>query len=339
MSFGTLPPETNSGRMYSGPGAGSMIEAATIWDGLAAHLHGMAAAYGAVTAKLACAWQGPAAMAITQAAAPYLAWLNATGAQAQQTATHAKAAASAYDSAFAAMLPPQVIEANRARRILLASANCLGQASPAIAGIEADYEQMWAHDADAMYAYARASADASALTKFSSPPSATGPAGSARHGVTSTSGGWALTAAPEVISAGNQLMSTIPEALEALSVSPLISFDVSLSPVTPSLSKLSSLSAPRDIAISRLNSLNKAAVLGNAAALHALIPNVGRASGAGSTRSFGRGISIGTLSVPPAWATATTPPPVTVEPSRSGWVCEPIRLVKGSEPPMWPSCS
>jgi PPE-repeat protein len=319
MNFATLPPEINTGRMYSGPGAESMIEAATIWDGLAVQLHDMATDYGAVTTKLACAWQGQAAMAITQAAAPYLAWLNATGAQAQQAATHAKAAASAYHSAFATMVPPHLIEANRARRISLASANCLGQTSPAIAAIEAAYEQMWAHDADVMYTYARACADASALTQFSSPPC---------HGVTSISGGWALTAAPDVISAGSQLMSTIPEALQALSVSPLTSFEVSLSPVTPSLSKLSSLSAPRDVAISRLNSLNKAAVLDQAAALHALIPNVGRANVAASTRGFGRGISIGTLSVPAAWAVATTPPSV-VELSRNDWVSEPIHLVKG----------
>jgi hypothetical protein len=134
-------------------------------------------------------------------------------------------------------------------------------------------------------------------------------------------------------------MSTIPEALQALSLSPLTSFDVSLSPVTASLSKLSSLSAPMDVAISQLNSLNKAALLDHAAALRALIPNVGRAGG--TALGFGRGMSIGTLSVPPAWATATATasPPVTVEPSPSGWVCEPIRLVKGSNPPTWPSYS
>jgi PPE-repeat protein len=323
--------------MYSGARAGPMIEAATIWDGLAAQLHDMAANYAAVTTKLACGWQGRAARAITQAAAPYLAWLHATGAHAQQTATQAKAAANAYDSASAAMVPPPVIKANRTRRMALAFTNCLGQTSPAIADIEADYERMWAQDADAMYAYARASADASTLEHFSSPPSMTGRATSGRDGATSASGGWALTAAPEVISAGGQLMSTIPEALEALSVSPLTSFDVSLSSVTVSLSKLSSLSAPIDVAIGQLNSLNKAAVLDNAAALLALIPNVGRAGGA--ALGFGRGRSIGALSVPPAWATATAPAPVTAEPSRTGWVCEPIRLVKGSEPPMWPSCS
>lgn len=332
MNFATLPPEINSGRVYSGPGAGSMIGAATIWDALGARLHDMAADYGAVTAKLACGWQGPAATAIIQAAAPYVAWLNATGAQAQQTAAQAKAAASAYHSAFVAMVPPPAIEANRARRNSLASTNCLGQSSPAIADIEADYEQMWARDADAMYAYARASADASTLTRFSSPPSATDPARPARQRGPSASGGWALTAAPEVICAGNQLMSTIPEALEALSVSPLTRVDVCLAPVTASLSKLSSLSAPKDVAIGELNSLNKAAALDSAAALHALIPNVGRAGGQALTWGIGRGMSIGTLSAPAAWATATAPPRATVEPSRSGWVCEPIRLVKGTAP-------
>lgn len=326
MNFVTLPPEANSGLIYSGPGAGSMIEAAAIWDGLAAQLHRLAADYRAVSAKLACGWQGRVAMAITQAATPYVAWLFATGAQAQQTAVQAKAAASAYDSAFAAMVPPPVIEANRARLVSLASTNCLGYTSTAIADIEADYERMWVQDAEAMCAYARACADASALTRFSSPPSAW----PGRHPGTPASGGWALTAAPEVICAGNQLMSTIPEALEALSVSPLTSFDVSLSSVTASLSKLSSLSAPKDIAIGELNSLNKAAILNSAAALHALIPNVGRAGGAAFTRGFGRGISIGTLSVPAAWATTTASRPV--EPSHSGWVCEPIHLVKGTAP-------
>lgn len=307
MNFATLPPETNSGRMYLGPGAAPMIQAAEIWDGLAAQLHDAAADYGA------------AATAFPQAA-PYVAWLNATGAQAQQTAARAKAAASAYDSAIAAMVPPRVIESNRARRISLASTNCLGHASPAIADIDADYERMWAQDARAMYAYARASADASALTRFSSPPSAT------RAGP----GGWALTAAPEVIATGNQVMSAIPEALEALSVSPLRSFAASLSPVTVSLSKLSSLSAPLDVAIGELSSLNKAAVLENAAALYALLP--ARAGGAASPSGFGCGVSIGALSVPAAWATATAPRPVVVEASQSGWGFEPIRLVKGTAP-------
>ena len=110
---------------------------------------------------------------------------------------------------------------------------------------------MWARDADAMYAYAGASADAAAVTPFTSPPGDRG--GAARS--------WALTSAPDVVSAGHQVMSTIPEALQALSVSPLTTFDASLSSVTAPLSKLSSLSAPSDFAIKHLNCLNKQAAL------------------------------------------------------------------------------
>jgi PPE-repeat protein len=43
MDFGALPPEINSGRMYSGPGCGSTLTAAAAWDGLAADLQSTAA--------------------------------------------------------------------------------------------------------------------------------------------------------------------------------------------------------------------------------------------------------------------------------------------------------
>jgi hypothetical protein len=99
-------------------------------------------------------------------------------------------------------------------------------------------------------------------------------------------------------------MSTVPEALRAVSLSPLTTFDTSLSPVTSSLSKLSSLSAPADTAIKHLNSLNKAA------ALRWLLPNRGGARGAPITAGFGRGMPVGSVSVPRAWATATAPIPV-----------------------------
>jgi PPE-repeat protein len=301
-----------------------MTEAAAAWDTLAARLYARLADYRSVTSKLAQAWQDAAATKMTEAAAPYADWLDTTAARAAHAATQAKTAASAFESALAAVVPLTVIEANRARRISLASTNCLGQTSPAIADTEAEYDQMWVRDAEAMNTYAAASADASMVTPFSSPAAAAGPG---REGVVGT---WAATSAREVMSAGHQVMSAIPEALQAFSSSPLTSVDASLSSVTSPLSKLSSLTAPLDFALTHLSSLNKAAALETAAALRSLSTKPGGAGGAAVTAGFGRATSIATLSVPQAWTTAT--PTLTVE-LHMGWVCESIHLVHAGEPP------
>ena len=302
MNFATLPPEINSGRMYAGPGSGSITEAVAAWARLATRLHTAVAEYRAVTSQLA----------ITRAAAPYINWLNATAAHVEHVATQAMVAASAHEAALAAMVPPPVIEANRAQRRALAKANCLGHASPAIADTEAAYEQMWARDVEAMHAYADASADASTMTPFTSPPSATA--------ATQVSRTWVVTSAPELISAGHQVTSTIPEALQELSVSPLTTIDEPLSTVSPSLSKLASLSASSDTAINHLNFLNRNASLDKATALRSLITKPGGPGWTTVTARFGRGISIGALSVPPAWAKAI-PSPDTAE-VQCGWVYE-----------------
>ena len=291
MAFATLPPEINSGLMYSGPGAGSMIEAAMAWDRLAMRLCTAAADYRAVTAQLAAGCAGAASAAMTEAAARYIDWLDAVAALSEHAATGLAAAAGAHQSALTAMVPPPVITTNRGQRRSLATENCLGQTSPAIADLDAEYEQMWVEDADAVYAYARASADAAAVTPFTSPPGDQG--GAART--------WALRSAPDVVSTGSQVMSTIPEALHALSRSPLTSFEASLSSVTPPLSRLSSLSAPSDSAINHLNALNKEA------ALCSLFTKPARAGRVACSPGFGRGTSIGKLSVPPAWAAARAP--------------------------------
>lgn len=49
MDFAVLPLEINSGRMYSGAGAGSMISAAVVWDGLSIRSDDTAAALSATT--------------------------------------------------------------------------------------------------------------------------------------------------------------------------------------------------------------------------------------------------------------------------------------------------
>ena len=180
LDFGALPPEINSGRIYSGPGSAPLLAAATAWDALASELQTTAASYGSTITELTSSgWQGPSSAAAADAAAPYTAWLSSTAAQAEQTASQAQAAAGAYEAAFAASIPPPVIAANRATLALLVATNLLGQNTPAIAANEATYAEFWAQDAVAMYGYAGASTTATQLTSFSAPPATTNDSGQA----------------------------------------------------------------------------------------------------------------------------------------------------------------
>jgi PPE-repeat protein len=180
LDFGALPPEVNSGRIYSGPGSAPLLAAATAWDALASELQTTAASYASTITELtSSSWQGPSSVAAADAAAPYTAWLSSTAAQAEQTASQAQAAAGAYEAAFAASIPPPVIAANRATLALLVATNLLGQNTPAIAANEATYAEFWAQDAVAMYGYAGAATAASQLTSFSAPPATTNDSGQA----------------------------------------------------------------------------------------------------------------------------------------------------------------
>ena len=179
FDFGALPPEVNSGRIYSGPGSAPLLAAATAWDALASELQTTAASYGSTIGELTTSWQGPSSTAAADAAAPYTAWLSNTAAQAEQTASQAQAAAAAYEAAFAASIPPPVIAANRALLAALVATNFLGQNTPAIAANEATYAEFWAQDAGAMYGYAGAATTASQLTPFTAAPATTNDSGQA----------------------------------------------------------------------------------------------------------------------------------------------------------------
>jgi PPE-repeat protein len=179
FDFAALPPEINSGRIYAGPGSAPLIAAATAWDALASELQTTAASYASTIGELTTSWQGPSSTAAASAAAPYTAWLSNTAAQAEQTASQAQAAAAAYEAAFAASIPPPVIEANRALLSALVATNFLGINTPAIAATEAAYAEFWAQDAGAMYAYSGAATTASQLTPFTEAPATTNDTGQA----------------------------------------------------------------------------------------------------------------------------------------------------------------
>ena len=215
LDFAMLPPEINSGRMYSGAGSGPMLAAASAWNGLAAELRATALSYGSVLSELTSQeWHGPASAAMAAAATPYVAWMSSTAAQAEQTAAQAEAAAAAYEAAFAATVPPPVIAANRAQLMALIATNILGQNTAAIAATEAQYMEMWAQDAAAMYGYAASSAVATQLTPFTEPQQTT-----TRSGLTVQSTAVsqaAATPAGTQQSTLAQLVSALPNALQGL---------------------------------------------------------------------------------------------------------------------------
>jgi PPE-repeat protein len=213
MDFAMLPPEINSGRMYAGPRSGPMLAAAAAWDGLAAELYSAATSQQSVVSGLTAGpWLGPSSASMAAAAAHYAAWMNTTAAQAERTAAQAKAAAGAYETAFAATVPPPVIAANRGLMMALIATNALGQNTPAIAATETQYTEMWAQDAAAMYGYAGSSAPATTLTPFTPPVPTTNLGGLADQAGTS-----AATNTQTVLS---QLTSAVPTALQGLA-SPL----------------------------------------------------------------------------------------------------------------------
>ena len=216
LDFGMLPPEVNSGRMYSGVGSGPMLAAASAWRGLAAELRSTALSYGSVLSALTGEdWHGPASAAMATAAAPYAAWLGTTAEQAEQTAALAETAAAAYEAAFAETVPPPVIAANRAQLSALIATNIVGQNTPAIEATEAQYAEMWAQDAAAMYGYAASAAVATQLSQFTGPQQTTSPSGLSAQSAAVTQA--VATPAGSQQSTLSQLMSALPTTLQGLS--------------------------------------------------------------------------------------------------------------------------
>jgi PPE-repeat protein len=215
VDFGALTPEVNTARMYAGPGPESLVAAAAAWNGLAAELRSAASSYTSVISEMTTEWAGPSSTAMAGAAEPYAAWMSATAEQAEQAAGQAQAAVGAYETAFAAMVSPPVIAANRAQLLQLVATNVFGQNTPAIATTEAQYGEMWAQDAAAMYGYAAHSAAATQVTPFTAAPQTTNPAGLAAQATTGAQIAGTSTGTG-VQSTLSQLLSSLQTTLQSL---------------------------------------------------------------------------------------------------------------------------
>ena len=324
MDLGALPPEINSARMYAGPGSGPMLAAAAAWDELAAELHSAAGSYQSVVSGLTTGlWLGPSSVSMASAVAPYVAWTAGAGLQADEAAAQARAAAGAYEAAFAMTVPPPVVTENRVRLMTLIATNFLGQNSPAIAATEAEYVEMWAQDAAAMYQYAASSAQASVLKVFTPAPQVTDAAGVATQAsaVSQASDVGSGTSASSL--AG--LVSTLPTALQGLAVptagttglSSLLGGSTSLSSLTSGLTSSEVLSImPSWLMTSMTPLYGLSSVLGMAQTLQGLAQTAATdvaataadaatdvgAVGGSAVGSMGDAAALGSLSIPPSWA-------------------------------------
>ena len=304
MDFEALPPEINSGRMYSGPGSAPMLAAAAGWDELSGELYSAAASYSSVISGLTGgSWKGPASASMAAAAATHVAWMGAAATQAEQAATQARAAASAFESAFAATVPPPIIAANRAQLAMLVASNFLGINTAAIMATEAQYSEMWAQDAAAMYGYDGSSAAAATLTPFTPPRQNTNPAGlAAQNAAVANSGGTQTSTSVDTIV--QQILADINKALEPDTVNSGISaFATAPSIILSALSALSagskSAATAADSTVAALTDVS--AGLGRVATT---LGSVGTAPVGGmASAGLARAASVGALSVPPAWGT------------------------------------
>jgi PPE-repeat protein len=329
MDFGLYPPEVNSGRMYAGPGSGPMLAAAQAWDALADELYTAAGSYQSVTSELTDGpWSGPTSASMSAAAATYVTWLSSTAAQAEDTAAQAKAAAAGYEAAFASTVPPPVIAANRGLLMTLVATNFFGQNTAAIAATEAQYAEMWAQDAVAMYVYAGSSASASVLTPFSSPDQSTDPGATAGQAAavsqaSGTSAGNAqnaVTAASQAVSgattsATSDPLQTLSNLITVFLSAPtdlatlylIIPMDALTGPVDLPIAALGSILGLRmDDTISGWEGVDDWPGTGVTAPeeFPAIITDPGPLASSSTSASLGQADTIGALSVPSNWTVA-----------------------------------
>jgi len=215
IDFGALPPEINSARMYAGPGSTSLMTAASAWNALAAELNSTALGYQNVVTQLSSQeWLGPASAAMAAAVSPHATWMRTTAAQAEQAATQASAASAAFETAFASVVPPPLIAANRTQLAQAVATNVLGQNTGIIAQLEAQYAEMWAQDATAMYSYAGQSAAAAKVTPYTPAPQIANPAASATQSASVASA--TATSAGTAQSTLSKMVTSTPSQLQSL---------------------------------------------------------------------------------------------------------------------------
>jgi PPE-repeat protein len=293
-----------------------MLAAAAAWEAVAFELATAATGYGSVVNELTGVWLGPASLSMTAAAAPYVAWLHSTSVQLEGTAAQAKAAAAAYELAFAMTVPPPVIAANRSLLLTLVATNFFGQNSPAIAATEAHYAEMWIQDATAMYSYAGSSFTAGQLSPFTTPNPISDPTGLAAQSSSVANAGSTAASQPTALLPALLSALGIPAA-DPLTAPSTISTGLAVTKIVNTVFSGSNAgNTGRGILIADERLAYQAtqdsppgsdtipASIANPTPTAFVRP--GGPTLAGVSAGIGRATPVGSLSVPPSWTTDAT---------------------------------
>ncbi|WP_423202072.1 PE/PPE C-terminal domain-containing protein [Mycobacterium intracellulare] len=205
----------------------------------------------------------------------------------------------------------------------------VGGTTAAIAATEAEYAEMWAQDAAAMYAYAGASAAATRLAPFTEPPQTTNETGiAAQAAALGEASGTA--AATDAAAPPSGIFSDLLEAIGNASRGYMEFWDQVLNTLTGSplagttwqntfgiladIGRFSTVAndsmSPINLAMTEFKMFYNLPVEGLDIPKSALGAGLGmRSAGAGLTSAVSAGMGeanvVGKLSVPPAWASAT----------------------------------
>ena len=220
MDFGNYPPEINSARMYAGAGAGPMMVAAEAWQGA-----GRRTAFGGQLVSIRGLGIDRRPVVGTGVDVDELRRLRPTRRGCGPPPRRPRKPAPRPSPR-----PPPIRQRLRRRcrrrwsrptaasSSTLIATNLFGRNTQAIAANEAQYGEMWAQDAAAMYGYAASSASATQLTPFNPPQQNTNPAGSADQAA--AVGQATGTAAGNAQSTIQQAFSAVPAALSSAAAAP-----------------------------------------------------------------------------------------------------------------------
>ncbi|WP_260860811.1 PPE family protein [Mycobacterium tilburgii] len=257
------------------------------------------------------------------AAAPYVQWLTATSARAAQVATQTRLSADAFETAFAATVPPEIVASNRAMLMSLIATNILGQNTTTIAATEAEYAQMWAQDVAAMAGYDASTAAASAAqTPFGEPPLTLMNLPTARF-----------------VSVGEQLLEAMVQALTGQLMDPMTQLQMLSTPVQFAMEPMNTLIGHVMSDANSLPSTTESLSAMDPALAFDVVPD---ASGWSATQpgvqvikaSAGRAGLIGSLTVPASWInTVSEGPEISPVATMSTATVSPVSESAATTPP------